>query len=74
MEYFETSAKENINIQEVMVYIMDKVYENLYSKEQDSEEDPGKGPKRLDPGSHIKQPQAQGGDCKCLKWTSYLYM
>ena len=32
MEYFETSAKDNINIQEVMTYIMDKVYENLYAK------------------------------------------
>jgi GTPase SAR1 family protein len=33
MSYFETSAKDNINIQEVMQHIMDKVYENLYSKE-----------------------------------------
>ena len=30
MEYFETSAKNNINIQEVMIHIMDKVYDNLY--------------------------------------------
>lgn len=32
MEYFETSAKENRNIHEVMTYIMDKVYETLYSQ------------------------------------------
>ena len=31
MEYFETSAKNNINIQEVMTHIMDKVYDNLYA-------------------------------------------
>jgi len=31
MEYFETSAKNNINIQELMNHIMDKVYENLYA-------------------------------------------
>jgi len=30
MEYFETSAKNNHNIQEVMQHIMDKVYDNLY--------------------------------------------
>ena len=38
MDYFETSAKENINIQEVMVYIMDKVYENLYAKGDEQDE------------------------------------
>ena len=32
MDYFEVSAKDNINVQEVMTYIMDKVHENLYSK------------------------------------------
>ena len=32
MEYFETSAKDDINIQEVMLHIMDKVYDNLYAK------------------------------------------
>lgn len=31
MEYFETSAKNNINITEVMNHIFDKVYENLYA-------------------------------------------
>lgn len=40
MEYFETSAKDSINIQEVMSYIMERVYENLYSQgTADSEED-----------------------------------
>jgi len=40
MEYFETSAKDNINIQEVMTYIMDKVYDNLHAKNTaDTEEE-----------------------------------
>jgi Ras-related protein Rab-8A len=34
MDYFEVSAKENINIQEVMTYIMDKVYNNLYANKE----------------------------------------
>ena len=32
IHYFETSAKENINIKEVMHYIMGQVYENIYGK------------------------------------------
>ena len=43
MEYFETSARNNENIQEVMFYIMDKVYENLYSKTADTEADDDQG-------------------------------
>ena len=31
MEYYETSAKNQINIQEMMIHIMDKVYDNLYA-------------------------------------------
>ena len=31
MEYFETSAMNNINIQEMMTHIMDKVYDNLFA-------------------------------------------
>lgn len=31
--YYETSAKENINVQEVMQHIMEKVYSNLYGAE-----------------------------------------
>ena len=38
MEYFETSAKENKNIQEVMMYIMDKVYETLYAHNQNGDD------------------------------------
>lgn len=34
--YFETSAKENINVKEVMVHIMGKVYENIYGKNNSS--------------------------------------
>ncbi len=33
IKYFETSAKENINVNEVMQFIMKAVYENLYSKD-----------------------------------------
>jgi GTPase SAR1 family protein len=32
MEYFETSARENINIQELLQHIMDKVYDALCAK------------------------------------------
>jgi GTPase SAR1 family protein len=31
MEYYETSARDNINVQEVLQYIMGKVYDNLYA-------------------------------------------
>ena len=43
MDYFETSAKENINIQELMMFIMDKVYDNLYSKKTNDTEEDGRG-------------------------------
>ena len=43
MEYFETSAKNNINIQEVMTHIMDKVYENLYAGTGSLGEEPDNG-------------------------------
>lgn len=33
LKYFETSAKENINITEVMQHIMGLVYDNMYGKE-----------------------------------------
>jgi GTPase SAR1 family protein len=43
MDYFETSAKENINIQEVINYIQERVYDTLYSKNTaDTEVDEGK--------------------------------
>lgn len=35
--YFETSAKENINLKEVMTHIMCQVYENLYAKAVEEE-------------------------------------
>lgn len=37
MTYYEVSAKENINIQEMMTHIMDKVYDNLFAN-KDTEE------------------------------------
>lgn len=30
IQYFETSARENLNVREVMLHIMGQVYENLY--------------------------------------------
>lgn len=43
MDYFETSARDNVNIQELLQYIMDKVYDNLYAKgDLDQEIDNGK--------------------------------
>jgi hypothetical protein len=38
MEYFETSAKENKNITEVINYILDKVYENIYAQSKDDDD------------------------------------
>ncbi len=35
--YFETSAKENINIKELMMHIFSVVYENIYGKERDED-------------------------------------
>lgn len=40
--YFETSAKENINIKELMMHIFSEVYENIYGKgrkEEDGDEE-----------------------------------
>ena len=34
IRYFETSAKENVNIKEMMMHIMGEVYENIYGKQQ----------------------------------------
>jgi Ras-related protein Rab-8A len=34
IQYFETSAKENVNVKEVMQFIMSAVYDNMYGKEQ----------------------------------------
>jgi small GTP-binding protein len=42
ISYFETSAKENLNITELMQHIMSKVYENLYRKNQLEEAEEGK--------------------------------
>ena len=38
-----------------MMYIMEKVYDNMTAKTNDTEEDQGRGPQRLVPGgSHVK--------------------
>ena len=67
MDYFETSAKENINIQELMMFIMDKVYENLYSqKTNDTENNPDRPSLKL--GENPKPAGGGGaGECKCMK-------
>lgn len=69
MEYFETSAKNNTNIQEVITHIMDKVFENLYSKNTADTEDDDHGKESIVLGkkSQVK-PNNEGGfgeDCKC---------
>lgn len=38
MEYFETSAKENKNITEMINHILDKVYENIYAHAKDDDD------------------------------------
>ena len=38
MEYFETSAKENTNVKELINYIMGEVYEKLMQDEQDEDD------------------------------------
>jgi len=73
MDYFETSAKDNVNIKEVMTYIMDKVYENLYGKGTvQTEEDAADAAKQSITlnrnNSKREAAQGRGGqDCRCLK-------
>lgn len=69
MEYFEASAKDNINIQEVMHHIMDKVYDNLYSSGSVGEEiDNGKTSVVLKRGSTANTDNTGGlSECKCSK-------
>lgn len=45
IQYFETSAKEGINIKEVMQYIMGQVYDNMYGKELAEQQDSSHQPK-----------------------------
>ncbi len=69
MEYFETSAKDNINIQEMMLHIQDKVYDNLFSKAREDDEDYGKQSVMLSRKQQKEgKPNAssnQANDCKC---------
>jgi GTPase SAR1 family protein len=64
MEYFETSAKNNININEVMTHIMDKVYDNLYGNGAASlgeDLDHGKQSLVLKRGSNANNKEKEGG-------------
>ncbi len=43
MEYFETSAKDNVNISESMTFMIEKVYDRMYGASKlPTEEDVGK--------------------------------
>lgn len=66
MEYFETSARDNINIQEVLQYIMGKVYDNLYAN-ADSQSISGQPSIVIDGrrGTQANSQGQSGGDCKC---------
>ena len=73
MDYFETSARDNINIQELLQYIMDKVYDNLYSKNTNDtdENDPGKISIQINKKNHLERNDGGSGgnsikdDCRC---------
>eukprot|EP00350_Pseudokeronopsis_sp_OXSARD2_P011094 CAMPEP_0170556544 /NCGR_PEP_ID=MMETSP0211-20121228/17383_1 /TAXON_ID=311385 /ORGANISM="Pseudokeronopsis sp., Strain OXSARD2" /LENGTH=155 /DNA_ID=CAMNT_0010866951 /DNA_START=165 /DNA_END=633 /DNA_ORIENTATION=+ len=72
MDYFETSAKKSINIQEMMTHIMDKVYDNLYAGSVEAEVEVGKQSVMLKRGttsnlSNNSNNQGGYGDCKCAK-------
>ena len=45
IQYFETSAKENVNVKEVMQFIMSEVYDNMYGKEQEEMDSSNNQPK-----------------------------
>ena len=63
MEYFETSARDNINIQEVLQYIMGKVYDNMFTN-GDLDKQPSLV---LEPHHSRTGPKKEenNGDCKC---------
>jgi hypothetical protein len=69
MEYFETSARDNINIQEVLQYIMGKVYDNLYANQNGDNQLNGSPSIVIGGGSGGKGKEGKnenaGGDCKC---------
>ncbi|CDW87990.1 ras-related protein rab-10 [Stylonychia lemnae] len=73
MDYFETSARDNINIQELLQYIMDKVYDNLYSKgtNENEEVDHGKTSIQINKRTQAQKSGAGsnngglGEECKC---------
>jgi hypothetical protein len=75
MEYFETSAKNNINIQEVMTHIMDKVYDNLYAGTGSLGEEVDQGKQSLvlkrektsNTNNNAGNAGGSGSDCKCSK-------
>ncbi len=70
LEYFETSAKDNINIQEVMEYIMNQVFEGLENKISSEGEMELEGKKSIvlkkaDAGRTSLQGGGSGSDCRC---------
>ena len=72
MEYFETSAKNNHNIQELMGHIMDKVHDNLYGQGPGSlgeEIEHGKQSVVLKRPSNTNESKGNMGssDCRCTR-------
>lgn len=66
MEYFETSARDNINVQEVLQYIMGKVYDNLYANSGTDNVLNGSPSIVIGaPGQNNRRGEDREGDCKC---------
>ena len=65
MDYFETSAKDNINITEVMNHIMEKVYDNLYKNSNDNEIEDGKTSIVLGARGHNNNQKKEIGKTGC---------
>ena len=62
MQYFETSAMQNININEVMQYIMGKVFDNLHG----ADDEPESGKPSISLGSKKgANPPARTDECYC---------
>lgn len=65
MEYFETSARDNINIQEVMQYIMGKVYDNLYAVGSNDMQLNGSPSIVIGAKGSTHKTEERTGECKC---------
>lgn len=72
MEYFETSAKENLNIHDSMNFMIEKVIDRLFGKDAVKKEEEPKQSVML--GRRQEKPKAGGasggggGPCQCGSW------